>query len=413
MTVAEMCEEPGPWLRLTAFGAVVATGLVVATGEWRLPHAATALAALGLVAATALGVALAHAERRALVAASIAAIALLSVEVALGGVVALVGDVAGVTSLHIAFGGPSFAACALVLTFASRLPIGRLRPLSWRDYLTLTKPRIMALLLLTATAAMFAGAGGAPRAGLLAATLAGLALACAGASALNHVLDRDIDRRMRRTHERPVASGRVAPERALEFGLALSAFSFVVLVSFVNVLAAVLAAFGSVFYVVVYTRWLKRATPQNIVIGGAAGAVPPLVGWAAATGDLALPALSLFLIVFLWTPPHFWALALLVKRDYQAAEIPMLPVVRGDSETARQILLYTLVLVPVTLLPVAWGTLGSLYLVAALGLGACFIALAWRLQHQTVPARARGLFHFSLAYLALLFMAAAVDPILI
>jgi protoheme IX farnesyltransferase len=247
MTVAEtMREKPGPWLRLTAFGALVATGLVVATGDWRLPHAATALAAFALVAATALGVALAHAERRALVAASTAAIALLSVEVALGGVVALVDGVGWARSLHVAFGGLSFAACALVLAFVSSLPIGRLRPLSWRDYLTLTKPRIMALLLLTATAAMFAGAGGAPRADLLAATLAGLVLACAGASALNHVLDRDIDRRMRRTHERPVASGRVAPERALEFGLALSAFSFVVLVSFVNVLAAVLAAFGSV-----------------------------------------------------------------------------------------------------------------------------------------------------------------------
>src|SRR5438309_1945247 len=176
------------------------------------------------------------------------------------------------------------------------------------------------------------------------------ALACGGASALNHVLDRDVDRRMRRTSSRPVAAERVPPARALEFGLALSALSFVVLASLVNPLTAALALVGNLFYVLVYTGWLKRSTPQNIVIGGAAGAVPPLVGWAAATGNLTLPALFLFLIVFMWTPPHFWALALLIKRDYAAAKIPMLPVVRGDEETTRQILLYSLVLVPVTAL---------------------------------------------------------------
>jgi protoheme IX farnesyltransferase len=271
----------------------------------------------------------------------------------------------------------------------------------------------MVLLLLTAAGGMFVGAGGVPSAGLLAATLGGLALACGGASALNHVLDRDIDVHMRRTDRRPVAAGRVTPERALEFGVALSALSFVVLASFVNVLAALLAVAGNLFYVVVYTRYLKRSTPQNIVIGGAAGAVPPLVGWAAATGNLTLPALFLFLIVFYWTPPHFWALALLIRRDYEAARIPMLPVVKGEAETARSIVRYTVVLIAISMLPVIWKTVGWLYLGAAVGLGAAFLILALSLRRETTPARARRLFSFSLAYLALLFVAMAVDPIVL
>jgi protoheme IX farnesyltransferase len=200
---------------------------------------------------------------------------------------------------------------------------------------------------------------------------------------------------------------------ALEFGLTLSAFSFALLGSTLNVLTAVLALVGNLFYVLVYTRWLKRSTPQNIVIGGAAGAVPPLVGWAAATGDLALPALALFAIVFFWTPPHFWALALLIKRDYEAARVPMLPVVRGDRETARQIVLYTVALIAVTATPFLLGTVGWIYLGSALALGAVFVVLAWRLRVELVPARAALLFHYSLAYLALLFVAMAVDPLLV
>jgi heme o synthase len=218
---------------------------------------------------------------------------------------------------------------------------------------------------------------------------------------------------MGRTSKRPVAAGRVSPQLALEFGLALSALSFVLLASMVNVLAAVLALVGNLFYVLVYTRWLKRSTPQNIVIGGAAGAVPPLVGWAAATGNLALPALYLFLIVFFWTPPHFWALALLIKRDYEAAKIPMLPVVRGDRETARQILLYTVALVALTLVPVLTGTFGPLYLAAAAVLGAVFLRLAWSLARELTPRRAGVLFHYSLAYLALLYVAMAVEPVVL
>src|SRR2546423_1478564 len=227
------------------------------------------------------------------------------------------------------------------------------------------------------------------------------------------LLAADIDRLMgKRTERRPVAAGRVAPARAIEFGLTLSALSFVVLASAVNVLTATLALVGNLFYVLVYTRWLKRSTPQNIVIGGAAGAVPPLVGWAAATGDVTLPALFLFAIVFFWTPPHFWALALLIKRDYAAARVPMLPLARGDRETARQIVWYSVVLVGVTLLPFAWRTVGVVYLTAALLLGAAFLRLAWRLRAETTHARARALFKFSLVYLALLFVLMALDPIL-
>jgi protoheme IX farnesyltransferase len=281
-----------------------------------------------------------------------------------------------------------------------------------RDYLTLTKPRIMSLLLLTGLCGMLVGAHGVPPAWLIAVTMVGLALACGGASALNHVLDRDIDRLMgERTRARPLAAERIPVSRALEFGLALSAFSFVLLASAVNVLTAALALVGNLFYVLVYTRWLKRSTPQNIVIGGAAGAVPPLVGWAAATGNLTLPALWLFLIVFFWTPPHFWALALLLRENYAAARVPMLPVVRGVRATTRQIVAYSLVLVAVTIVPFAAGTLGAGYLTAALLLGGAFVWLAVRLLRDATPRRAALLFHFSLLYLALLFAAMALSAV--
>jgi protoheme IX farnesyltransferase len=243
-------------------------------------------------------------------------------------------------------------------------------------------------------------------------TMLGLALACGGASALNHYLDRDIDRLMgSRTETRPVASGRVPAARALEFGLALSAFSFVLLDSLVNLPTALLALGGNLFYVVVYTRLLKRSTPQNIVIGGAAGAVPPLVGYAGASGRLGMAALVMFAVVFVWTPPHFWALALMLKEHYARARVPMLPVTRGDRETARQILWYTAVLVAVTLAPVALGTFGVVYGVAAALLGAAFLWLAVELRRTMARAAAVRLFHFSLLYLALLFVAMALDVV--
>jgi heme o synthase len=388
----------GPWLRLCGIGASAAGVLAVASGELDIAHRVLVVVAVPLLVALVLGAWFAH--RQAFPLASSALVLFLAAVASWWSPV-----------LHLALAGGALAATVLA---TARLYRGaRPRPVSWRDYVALTKPRIMTLLLLTGAAGMFVGAQGVPDLGLLAATVVGLALACGGASALNHVLDRDIDSSMGRTSKRPVAAGRVSAELALEFGLALSALSFVLLGSVVNVLAAVLALVGNLFYVLVYTRWLKRSTPQNIVIGGAAGAVPPLVGWAAATGNLTLPALYLFLIVFLWTPPHFWALALLIKRDYEAARIPMLPVVRGDRETARQILLYTVALVALTLAPVFTGTFGPLYLVAAALLGAQFLRLAWSLRRELTPRRAGVLFHYSLAYLALLFVAMAVDPIVV
>jgi protoheme IX farnesyltransferase len=313
--------------------------------------------------------------------------------------------------VHLALAALAFAASLVSAALTLRgepVPVG-----SARDYVTLTKPRIMSLLLLTGFCGMVVGAQGLPPLWLVAVSMLGLGLACGGASALNHVLDADIDRLMgKRTRSRPVAAGRVPASYALEFGLALSALSFVLLAGTVNVLTAVLALVGNLFYVLVYTKFLKRSTPQNIVIGGAAGAVPPLVGWAAATGSLTLPAIVLFAVVFLWTPPHFWALALLIKRDYAAAGVPMLPVVRGERETVKEILLYTAALVAFTLAPALWGQFGLVYLVAAAALGAGFLALAWNLRRERTPARAALLFHYSLAYLALLFVAMAVDSVI-
>jgi heme o synthase len=390
--------RPGPWLRLTALTAAGACCAAVISGALELDTAHRFLAAVALPPLAALVAAGWVAHRRLLCPALVALLSFLAAALVIS------------KPAHLALAGLSLAS-ALVLvvqTFRGE-PVGRA---TWRDYVTLTKPRIMSLLLLTGAAGMFVGAQGAPPLGTFVATMAGLALACGGSSALNHVLDRDLDRLMRRTGHRPVAEDRVTPERALEFGLTLMAFSFVLLASLVNVLTAALALVGGLFYVLVYTRWLKRSTPQNIVIGGAAGAVPPLVGWAAATGNLTLAALFLFLIVFFWTPPHFWALALVIKRDYAAARVPMLPVVRGDDETAKQIVWYSIVLVGVTLLPFAWHTAGVAYLAAALLLGALFLRLAWRLRRETTTARAGALFHYSLLYLALLFVALAIDPLL-
>jgi protoheme IX farnesyltransferase len=390
--------RPGPWLRLTAVFAAAACCAAVVSGALELGAAHRGLAALTLPPLTALVAAAWVEYRRLLVPSVTALLAFLAAALVIS------------KPAHLALAGLSLAAALVVAAETFR---GEPVPAApWRDYITLTKPRIMTLLLLTGAAGMFVGAQGVPPLGLFAVTMAGLALACGGASALNHVLDRDLDRLMHRTGHRPVAEERVTPERAVEFGLALMAFSFVLLASLVNVLTAVLALVGGLFYVLVYTRWLKRTTPQNIVIGGAAGAVPPLVGWAAATGNLGVPALFLFLIVFFWTPPHFWALALVIKRDYAAARVPMLPVVRGDDETARQIVWYSLVLVAVTLLPVAWHTAGLAYLAAAVLLGAIFLRFAWRLRRETTTARAGALFRYSLLYLALLFVALAVDPLL-
>src|ERR671924_2056272 len=247
---------------------------------------------------------------------------------------------------------------------------------AWRtvvsDYLEMTKPKVQSLLLFTTIATMYVA--GDPSLGLVALTCLGGALSAGGAGAINHALDRDLDRVMRRTADRPVASGRVSARAAITFGLLLGCASFVLLALAVNPLAAVLAMPGLLGYVLVYTLWLKRSTPQNIVIGGAAGAVPPLVAWAAVTGGLDGTALYLFAIVFFWTPPHFWALSLLMKDEYAKVGVPMLPVVRGEAETRRQIVLYTVLLYAVTQLPFCAGGMGGIYLASSLVLGGAFIA---------------------------------------
>jgi heme o synthase len=280
------------------------------------------------------------------------------------------------------------------------------------DLVALTKPAIMSLLLLTALGGMFLAERGIPPFGLLAATLIGGAAASGGASALNHYLDRDIDDLMRRTRRRPLPAHRVPDEWAIGLGVALNIIAFAVLALWTNILAAALAISGTLFYIFVYTLWLKRTTVQNIVIGGAAGAIPPLVGWAAVTGALDLQAWLLFLIVFFWTPAHFWALALLIRDDYARAGVPMLPVVRGEEATVFQIFVYALSLIPFSLLLFVTGGLGLVYLVAALALGLVFVGYAVRLMRAAVERRravARGVYLYSLLYLALLFVAIMVD----
>jgi protoheme IX farnesyltransferase len=275
------------------------------------------------------------------------------------------------------------------------------------DYVALTKPKVQSLLLLTTVCSM--EIAGDPSVGLIALTVVGGYLSAGGAGAVNHYFDRDIDALMPRTANRPVPAGRVAPRAALTFGVVLAALSFALLASTVNLLAAVLALCGFLGYVFVYTVWLKRRTPQNIVIGGAAGAVPPLVGWAAVTGGLGGMPLYLFAIVFFWTPPHFWALSLLMKNEYERVGVPMLPVVRGEQETRKQILLYAILLWAVTQLPYCAGGLGAIYLASSLVLGGLLIGGAIVLYRRADRRSALRLYLFSLLYLALLFGAMVAD----
>jgi heme o synthase len=278
-------------------------------------------------------------------------------------------------------------------------------------YYRLTKPRIVLLLLITTVPAMLLAAEGLPSLWLILATLAGGALAAGSANAINMYLDRDIDAIMRRTRQRPLPAHAIAPEHALRFGFVLGAIAFYFLALAVNVLAAVLALSAIAFYVFVYTMWLKRTTAQNIVIGGAAGAVPALVGWAAVTGGLAWPAIVLFAIVFVWTPPHFWALAMRFSGDYAAAGVPMLPVVRGEDETRRQILLYSLVLFATTLVLVPVGHMGPIYTGAAVLLGGSFVYRSLLVWRSADAERTRRLFSFSILYLAGLFGAVGADAL--
>ena len=275
------------------------------------------------------------------------------------------------------------------------------------DYVEMTKPKVQSLLIFTTVTTMYVA--GSPSLELVALTCLGGYLSAGGAGAVNHWYDRDIDAAMPRTANRPVASGRVAPNAALIYGLVLVALAVVLLAVWVNPLAAALSFSGFLGYTLVYTMWLKRSTPQNIVIGGAAGAVPPLVGWAAATGSLSWTAVYLFAIVFYWTPPHFWALSLLMKDEYARVGVPMMPVVRGEADTRRQILVYSVLLYAVTQLPFCAGGFGVEYLVASMSLGLVFIGGAVRLYRRADRRAALWLYLFSLLYLALLFGAMVVD----
>lgn len=281
-----------------------------------------------------------------------------------------------------------------------------------KDFLILTKPIIVLLLLVTTFAGMVAGGKAWPSLSLTFFTLLGGALAAGGSGAINQYIDRDLDKNMQRTARRPLAAGRMTPAEGLSFGLALSIFSFYLMAAYVNFLAALLSLAGIFYYVVLYSLLLKKATVQNIVIGGGAGAIPPMVGWAAATGGLDIPALILFLIVFMWTPPHFWALAIVRRKDYERAGVPMLPVIRGEAEARKQVFLYTLELVGVTFLLPLFKYTGAVYFFSALGLGLLLLYFAWHVLRTEGNKVAWLMYRYSSMYLMFLFVALMVDSLL-
>jgi heme o synthase len=373
-----------------------------------------------------------EAGREVLTALVSSALALYAVQVVVGGLQIMTRLAPWSTALHLALAAAIWALLVATVTYAycearaagtpERLGIPGGEPRAdtpeprladkLRAYVALTKPRIVELLLVTTVPAMVLAARGIPRLDLVAWTLLGGALAAGSANAINQYLERDIDGLMSRTRRRPLPAHRVEPENALLFGLALGVVAFAELAVLVNLLAASLALLAIAFYVVVYTILLKRSTPQNIVIGGAAGSLPPVIGWAAVTGDVTLPALLLFAIVFHWTPPHFWALSLRLARDYRAAGIPMLPVVRGVAATARQILAYSVVLVGLTVLFAAVAGMGLLYLAGAIGLGAVFLYQAVAMWREGTERRAISLYRYSTTYLAALFGLIALDVLI-
>ncbi len=365
-------------------------------------------------------------QRRGVRATAALTLTALVLQVAVGAAVVRLELPPVLRGLHLALAAAVWAGTVVLSVLAHHLPAvpvsteSQARPASRArrpavegllDYLSLAKPRIIVLLLITALGGMMIASRGWPSTGLVLLTLLGGALAAAGASAINCWIDRDVDREMLRTRRRPLPDGRIVPSHALVFGILLGVTAFVVLAFWVNVLAATLAISGLLFYVLVYTLWLKRSTPQNIVIGGAAGAVPPLVGWAAVTHGLDLTAIYLFAIIFFWTPPHFWALAIQLRADYARARIPMLPVVKGDREARRQILWYTLILVALSLLMFTTRSVGRIYLVGAVLLGTAFIVFALLNVRDRGRRWVRPLFDYSIVYLALLFTLMMVDSV--
>ena len=432
----------GTYLLIVSGSLVVASGASGACSAWPLCGGGFSFAfdgspaiqllhrgiagVIGLSIVIALLAVLARHRRQPAVRATVAlTLAALAFQVAVGAAVVTLHLPAALRGLHLALAGAVWVGTVVLAVIAARLPLvgeAVLFPRGVRpsrrsprdvvlDYVSLAKPRIIPLLLITALGGMMMARRGWPSTGLVLLTLLGGAMAAAGAAAINCWIDRDIDRSMTRTRHRPLPDGRIAPSHALLFGIGLGLAAFLLLAFKVNVLAASLAISGLLFYVFVYTLWLKRSTVQNIVIGGAAGAVPPLVGWAAVTNSLDLTALYLFAIIFLWTPPHFWALALRLRHDYARAGVPMLPVVRGELVARRQIVVYTVVLVALSLLIVLSGALGRLYLAGAALLGGGFVALAiinWRGRRQRWS---RWLFDYSIAYLALLFTVMVADRV--
>jgi len=381
-------------------------------------------AVIGLLIVLSLVSVLARHRRQPAVRATVAlTLAALAFQVAVGAAVVTLRLPAALRGLHLALASAVWAGMVILAVIVSRLSPHPALPQRGRekdvvrrpardvvlDYVSLAKPRIIPLLLITALGGMMMAERGWPSTGLVILTLVGGALAAAGAGAINCWIDRDIDGEMLRTRRRPLPDGRIAPAHALLFGIVLGLIAFVLLAFWVNVLAATLAISGLLFYVFVYTLWLKRSTVQNIVIGGAAGAIPPVVGWAAVTHRVDLTAVYLFAVIFLWTPPHFWALALRLRGDYARAKVPMLPVVQGEAAARRQILAYTLVLVAVTLAVVLTGVLGPVYLVGAALLGAGFIALAVVNLLARRQRWSRVLFDYSIAYLGLLFAVMVAD----
>src|SRR5262245_20851509 len=362
-----------------------------------------------------------------LVTLSTAALVLLAIQVLVGGANVLTELATWARATHVAMSALIWATIVALAVTARVEPAGDrrrdadaadtadVRPSTMGDtirgYVALTKPRIIVLLRIITVPAMILAAGAIPSLALILVTLIGGTLAAGAANAMNMYLDRDIDQVMRRTRQRPLPNHRIEPDAALRFGFVLAAVAYAFLAITVNVLAAALALSAIAFYVFVYTMWLKRSTDQNIVIGGAAGAVPVLVGWAAVTGSIAMPAIVLFAVVFLWTPPHFWALALRMREDYAAAGVPMLPVVRGDDETRRQIFLYSLVLFGVTLLLIPIASMGPVYPATAVVLGGVFVYRCLELWREPSDDRAWRVFKFSLLYLAGLFVAVALDAL--
>ncbi len=409
--------------------------MVIVEQAIQFAHRAVAFGLVALVLAMAWGVRRSTDEPRPRRLAA-AAVVLIVVQIGLGA-----GNIwsqlsAAFVVPHLAVGAGLFAVVFWLLLVGLRLPMIRRQPAARergsatpsgapsavsarpstmdtiRAYVALTKPRIIELLLVTTVPTMVLAARGFPSPWLMAAVVLGGTLAAGGANAINQYVDRDIDPLMRRTRQRPLPRQAVTPRRALVFGIALSIFSFVFLTLAVNLLSALLAVSAIAFYVFVYTIWLKRSSPQNIVIGGAAGSVPVLVAWAAVTGEVGIPALVLFAIIFYWTPPHFWALALRYKTDYETARVPMMPVVRGEAETARQIVLYSLLLVAVSLLLYPAGQMGLIYLATAVVLGAAFVWYALQvLRNAHDGLAAIGLFRFSIGYLTLLFVAIGADSL--